>query len=209
MRIDRAAWPFAAGLAVVTLVLGVALHPWAAVPTAGLLLFTLWFFRDPERRTPQDPDLLICPADGRVIQAGPELISVFMNVFNVHVCRAPSAGAVDSVSHTPGSFLAAWREEATQNNERTCIDLSGESGAVRFTLVAGLVARRIVCRVGVGQQLRAGQRVGLIRFGSRVDVVLPHGYRVECSVGQKVRAGETVLARRADPQALPGGRVAG
>jgi len=194
MKIDPAAWPFAAGLAVTTLVLGLAIHPWAAVPTAALLLFTLWFFRDPERRTPQDPGLLICPADGRLIKAGPDEISVFMNVFNVHVCRAPMAGTVESAEHLAGRFLAAFKDSASDHNERVVIVLAAGELRLEFRLIAGLIARRIVCKIAPGQSLETGQRVGLIRFGSRVDVSLPPGGRVLAKVGQRVVAGETVIA---------------
>jgi len=195
MKIAREALPFGAVLAVLALAAGWGLHPLAAAPLLLALLFTLWFFRDPERTPPGDPQALISPADGRVIRSDAQRVSVFMNVFNVHVCRAPVAGRVSSVSHVPGRFLAAFKEHASEQNERTSIVLGDGEGRVRFTLVAGLVARRIVCKVVEGQQLDAGERVGLIRFGSRVDVDLPSGAHPAVRVGDRVLAGETVLAR--------------
>jgi phosphatidylserine decarboxylase len=198
MKIDREALPFAlvaSGLAIAVVVAG---WPIAAPLPLAALAFTLWFFRDPARRTPDDAGALFAPAAGRIIRAGPETVSIFMNVFNVHVCRTPAAGRVTAVDHHPGRFLAAFKEEAPQANERTRITLAAAGGVVEFTLIAGLVARRIVCRVGPGQSLRAGERVGLIRFGSRVDVQLPPGARPVVRLGERVVAGETVLARRAD-----------
>ncbi len=172
----------------------------------GFLLFTLWFFRDPERKTPGDPDAMISPADGRIIRADSERISIFMNVFNVHVCRAPMAGRVVEVTHTPGRFLSAFKDAASEQNERASIDLDLDSRErnLRFTLVAGLIARRIVCRVGEGRRLAAGERVGLIRFGSRVDVDLPPGAESTVGVGDRVVAGESILARLAVER--PGGQ---
>jgi phosphatidylserine decarboxylase len=195
MKIDPAAWPFAAGLAAV--VLAVLLwHPWLAAPPAALLLFTLNFFRDPDRATPADRNALVSPADGKIIRADRERISIFMNVFDVHVCRAPVAGRVASIRHVAGEFLAAFKDEASEHNERTTIVVSPQSGApVSFTLVAGLIARRIVCRTREGNMLSAGERVGLIRFGSRVDVDLPPGTSPAVRIGERVVAGESVLAR--------------
>lgn len=171
--------------------------PWKlALPPAALLLaFTAWFFRDPERRAPGDPEALISPADGRIVRADHERISVFMNVFDVHVCRTPAGGTVTDVRHVSGSFVAAYRDDAPEHNERATITLDSQWGELRFTLVAGLVARRIVCRVRSGDRLERGQRIGLIRFGSRVDVLLPPGLRPCVRVGRRVVAGETVLAR--------------
>ena len=145
------------------------------VPLALLVLFTLWFFRDPERHPPTDPDVLVSPADGRVLIATEEKISIFMNVFDVHVCRAPAGGRVDDVTHVPGRFLAAYRDSASEHNERASVRLVDGQRSLTFSLVAGLIARRVVCRVAPGQVLRVGDRVGLIRFGSRVDVWPPPG----------------------------------
>jgi phosphatidylserine decarboxylase len=161
-----------------------------------LLVFTLNFFRDPERRTPDAENAVISPADGRVIKASEGRISIFMNVFDVHVCRAPVAGRVTSVAHEPGRFLAAMKDEASEQNERTTVVVQPDDGApVKFVLVAGLIARRIVCRVAAGDTLRAGERVGIIRFGSRVDLDLPSGTVPSVRIGDRVVAGESVVAR--------------
>jgi phosphatidylserine decarboxylase len=201
MKLDRAGWPFVLGGGVLTLI-AYRFSPPVAVAGVLLLGFTLNFFRDPERRTVEDRDALISPADGRVIRADGERVSIFMNVFNVHVCRTPVAGSVASVAHEPGRFLAAMKDEASGQNERTTIVVQPPEGApVRFVLVAGLIARRIVCRVAAGRTLRAGERVGIIRFGSRVDLDLPAGTRPAVQVGDRVVAGESVVARRVS---LPG-----
>jgi phosphatidylserine decarboxylase len=199
MRIDREAWPFASVAAAAALLAGLW-HPLAALPPLVALAFVVWFFRDPPRTPPGAADALISPADGRIIQAGPRTVSVFMNVFDVHVCRAPAAGVVAAVEHSPGRFLAAWKDEAPVANERATITLEQGGTVCRFTLVAGLVARRIVCRVRPGQTLAAGERVGLIRFGSRVDLELPEGATPEVRIGQRVVAGETPLARLRRPR---------
>jgi len=201
MKLDRAGWPFVAGLGAIALVFA-AFAPWLAVAAAGLLVFTLNFFRDPERATPDDHDALTSPADGRVIRAESGRISIFMNVFDVHVCRSPIAGVVTGVAHEPGRFLAAMRDDASEQNERTAIVVTPAEGpAVRFVLVAGLIARRIVCRVAVGAPLAQGERVGIIRFGSRVDVDLPGPTAPSVRVGDRVVAGVTVIARRVRPPA--------
>ncbi len=192
MKLDRDAWPFLGALAAATAA-AAWWSPWAALVPAALLAFVAQFFRDPERRPPDRPGALLCPADGRVIAAGPDRISVFMNVFDVHVCRSPCAGRVVSVEHRSGSFVSAFRDAASEHNERTEIVVEGEGGRVRFVLVAGLVARRIVCRVSPGVGVSAGERVGLIRFGSRVDLDVPPGAAPLVRVGDRVVAGETVL----------------
>jgi phosphatidylserine decarboxylase len=195
--LDRAGWPFVAGLGALTLVL-VALAPWLAVAGIVLLVFTLNFFRDPHRTPPGDPRAIISPADGKIIRADAARVSIFMNVFDVHVCRSPVSGRVTSVVHEPGRFLAAMKDDASEHNERTAIIVqTAEGKPVRFVLVAGLIARRIVCRIGQGGILHAGDRVGIIRFGSRVDLDVPEGATVAVAVGDRVVAGQTVVARRA------------
>ena len=195
MTIAREGWPFAAVSLLLAIAAGVLWHPAAALPPLLFCIFVLWFFRDPERTPPDSTDALLSPADGAIIQAGPDTISIFMNVFNVHVTRAPVAGLVESAEHTAGKFLAAFKSTAPTQNERTAIVLDAGGRRVVFTLIAGLIARRIVCKVVPGQRLSAGERVGLIRFGSRVDVELPLDYEVAVGIGQKVVAGETILAR--------------
>lgn len=194
MPIARESWPFILIFAALSLAAW-WLHPVAAAAPILLLVFTVWFFRDPERSTPDEVGALISPADGKIIVVRPGRISIFLNVFNVHVCRTPLAGEVREVRHVPGRFLAAFKDEASEHNERTSIVVAGGSLTLRFVLVAGLVARRIVCKVEPGRRLVAGERIGLIRFGSRVDVDLPPGVRPEVVLGQRVVAGETVIAR--------------
>ena len=197
MKIAPEGLPFVLPLALAALAGSLLVHPYLGLALLVPTIFSYWFFRDPERSTPEEPDLVICPADGKIIVAGPGRVSIFMNVFNVHVCRTPIEGTVDEVQHTPGSFLAANRSEASEQNERVAILIRDGGREMRFTLVAGLIARRIVCRVGRGDRLRAGERVGLIRFGSRVDVDLPEDAEIAVFSGQKVVAGETVIARLA------------
>jgi len=194
VRIAREALPFAAGWAGIAL----AVALWAPVVSMvplGFLAFTLYFFRDPERVPPSQEGIVVSPADGRIVQARPTRVSVFLNLTDVHVCRAPQSGRVQGVEHVRGRFLAAFREAASEHNERTAITVETGRGPLALTLVAGLIARRIVCKVVQGQQVAVGERVGLIRFGSRVDLHLPPEARVEVRVGDRVRAGETVIAR--------------
>ncbi|RMH50033.1 MAG: phosphatidylserine decarboxylase family protein [Zetaproteobacteria bacterium] len=168
-----------------------------------LLLFLLNFFRDPERRTPTGEGLIVAPADGKVVRAEGDAsggrIDIFMNVFNVHVNRAPCAGRIEAMRYHPGRFINASLDKASEENERNRITLRSDDGA-RITVVqiAGLVARRIVSYVAVGDRVEAGQRIGMIRFGSRVDCLLPEGFQPVVAVGEKVVAGETVIARRAE-----------
>lgn len=177
--------------------------------TAVLCLWCLWFFRDPARRVPTAPDAVICPADGVVCAVDtadppPELglaergmtrVCVFMNVFNVHVNRAPVPGKVVAVLHHAGKFFNASLDKASVDNERLSLVLAMPDGRRAVSVqIAGLVARRIVCRVKEGADLRAGQRYGLIRFGSRVDVYLPAGSTPRVRIGEKTLAGETILA---------------
>jgi len=188
--------PFVAVLVVASIGVG-AWRPWAALVPLGLLAFVLWFFRDPERSVAAPPGSVLSPADGRIIRVEDARISVFLNVFNVHVCRSPVAGRVRSVVSTPGRFLAAFKDEASEHNERTTIELEGPGYRVDLVLVAGLIARRIVPWVTEGRNVESGERVGIIRFGSRVDLRLPPGSRPTVQIGDRVRGGLTVIARLA------------
>ena len=170
--------------------------------------FILMFFRDPERIVPSGDGLVLSPADGRIIVAEPvtdgrfsdaevQKISIFMNVFNVHVNRIPVSGTVRQVTHKPGSFLAADHEQAHLKNEYCAITVVHEDNQeIIFVQIAGLLARRIVCWLEPGDVVKQGRRFGLIRFGSRVDIYLPKAYQLDVKPGQKVRAGETIVARR-------------
>jgi phosphatidylserine decarboxylase len=205
MKIAEEALPIALVVAVASVAAVLLLHPLAAVAGLPILAFVLWFFRDPERSTPSDPTSLVSPADGRIIRAGPDRVSIFMGLFDVHVCRSPAAGRLESVEHRSGRFFAAFKDRASEQNERVSIVLHGADGPLRFNLVAGLVARRIVCKVSAGQQVEAGQRVGLIRFGSRVDVDLPPGAEAMVACGDRTVAGQTPIARLASAPASPAG----
>ena len=173
-----------------------------------LTVFSTWFFRDPERVTPTEPGLAVSPADGVVVKSTRmrdpftgeymHCICVFMNIFNVHVNRFPVAGTVAAITYHPGRFFNASLDKASEHNERCSYALLDQDGE-RWSMVqiAGLIARRIVCRVDEGDALDRGARFGMIRFGSRVDLYLPDSYLPKIRIGQKVVAGETVLAVKA------------
>jgi phosphatidylserine decarboxylase len=169
----------------------------AGVFYIGLLL--MLFFRDPDRKVPPGKDLIISPADGRVIRIENEganpAISIFLGIHNVHVNRAPVTGVIKSVVHHPGKFHAAFRDEAMTENERNEIEIETEYGAVWMRQVAGALARRTIFYEEPGDRVQAGQRVGLIRFGSRVDLVFPSGVNLRVTLKQKVRAGESILGQ--------------
>lgn len=179
-----------------------------AVVFVVLTWFSCHFFRDPERVVPQDENVAVSPADGRVIRVDKRqdpitgdmctCICVFMNVFSVHVNRSPVTGVVEKIRYYPGKFFnAAWDKAAT-DNER-CAYLMRDAGGNAWTMVqiAGLIARRIVCRVDEGDSLSRGERFGMIRFGSRVDLYIPDGYTSSVRIGEQVFAGQSILARKA------------
>src|SRR3972149_292429 len=172
----------------------------------ALGFFVLWFFRDPERTIPPGADSIVSPADGKIIKIERKmeekllkgeavLISVFMNVFNVHVNRAPFSGRVIRVLYNPGKFISANLDKASLENEQNSV-LMEAANRKRFVFrqIAGLIARRIVCRVSEGDELKKGERIGMIRFGSRLDVCLPPTCRINVAVGEKVKAGGSILA---------------
>lgn len=172
----------------------------------ALSLFNLFFFRDPNRNIPKNPFAVLSPADGTVseivkekeeeyFQKQVQRISIFLSVFNVHVNRSPLAGRVDYFAYRTGKFLAAFKPEASADNEQTVIGMVDERGhKILFKQIAGLIARRIVCNLREGKTVAAGQRIGLIRYGSRMDIFLPMDAKVLVKKGQRVKAGETVLA---------------
>lgn len=181
-----------------------------ATGTAVLFVLTclvVHFFRDPERITPRDPGVAICAADGKVCKVGVALdpftgerrkvVSVFMSVFDVHVNRSPVAGVVDRFKYFPGTFVNASLDKASEDNERLAVSIQAQDGG-QFTVVqiAGLVARRIVCWADEGDELARGQRFGMIKFGSRVDLYMPDAYEICVHLGEKVHAGQTILAKR-------------
>lgn len=216
--IAREGWPIVAVFVLIGAVAAAATWQFAG-PSAGavvggiglvLTLWCLWFFRDPRRSTPADPTLVVAPADGVVVSLSPAVppaelglsdqglqrVCIFMNVFNVHVNRAPAAGVVTSAAYREGKFFNASLDKASEHNERFSVAMKTGSGhQIGFVQIAGLVARRIVRKVQPGDALRAGQRYGLIRFGSRVDVYLPPGSEVLVKLGTPTVAGETAIAR--------------
>jgi phosphatidylserine decarboxylase len=206
--IAKEGWPFLAGSVVISLIATYFLC-WWSLPFWIIALFVLQFFRDPPREIPQDANVVLSPADGRVVVVGQALdpylnrqalkISVFMNVFNVHSNRSPVDGRIESVWYHPGSFLNAALEKASLENERNALWIKTANGVdVTCVQIAGLVARRILCYVGKGDALARGQRYGFIRFGSRVDVYLPLGSKPKVAIGDKVSATETILAELAN-----------
>jgi phosphatidylserine decarboxylase len=190
---------FAAIALVLTLLLGI----WS-LPFWVLAAFVINFFRDPERNAHEPPAAILAPADGKIIQIEPvasegpfkgyQQISIFMNVFNVHVNRAPAEGRIEKISHFPGGYLPANRDSASSQNERVEIVISSPFGYFMVRLVAGLVARRIVPEVSNGQIVVRGERIGMIKFGSRVDIQMPAGFRIDVGIGDKVIAGITRIA---------------
>ena len=202
--IAREGWPFLA----IALVLAIGATVWCAawsIPLWIIALFVLQFFRDPAREIPQQANAVLSPADGRVIKVERTqdpygereaiLVSVFMNVFNVHSNRSPADGTIQKVQYFPGKFVNADLDKASLENERNAVVLKTADGqTVTFVQVAGLIARRILCYVKAGDQLARGQRYGFIRFGSRVDVYLPLTATVKVAIGDKVSATTTILA---------------
>lgn len=200
-------YPFIAIFFVLTVIAVFAFGPRVAVVPLALTLFMLYFFRDPERIAPPGAGF-ICPADGRIIvvkkvredeylKADATKISIFMSPLNVHVNRVPCDGTVVSVRHTPGGFSAAYKEEASLKNENIAMVYKCDDGSqVLLRQIAGFIARRAVCRVKPGDTLKRGERYGVIKFSSRVDIYLPPDVDVKVSLEDTVRAGETILATK-------------
>jgi len=174
-----------------------------AVVLVCLALFVFSFFRDPERVIPSEPGAIVSPGDGRVVVVTDEedggrpgkRISIFLAVWNVHVNRAPAAGVITKMEYRPGKFLAAMRERASMENEQNVFTLSTDAGDMVFKQIAGLIARRVVSWKQEGERVARGERIGLVRFGSRVDVWMPKDAEILVRVGENVRGGSSVLAR--------------
>lgn len=180
---------------------------WVALLPFILTLFMLYFFRDPERIAPEGDNIFVSPADGKVIliknvredqhlKSDAIEVSIFMSPLNVHVNRAPCDGVVESVVHTSGKFLSAFKHEASLQNENIAMLLNTKHGKVLVRQVAGFVARRAVCRVKPGDTLKKGQRYGIIKFSSRLDVYLPKDADIKVKLGDKVKAGETIIGTK-------------
>ena len=205
--IHREGYPFVGGAALASLVLFVLWPPLGWIGTV-LTAWVAYFFRDPRRTTPLGEGLVVAPADGTVSSIAnavppPDLgigeralprISIFMSVFNCHVNRSPVTGRIERVIYRPGKFINADLDKASEDNERNALVIATSDGRVAVVQIAGLVARRILCTVREGQTIAAGERFGMIRFGSRLDVYLPDGVHPMVSAGQTAIAGETVLA---------------
>lgn len=175
---------------------------WLALPLWLAALFCLYFFRDPERAIPSGP-VAVAPADGRVVAVkseGPSLIrvSIFLNVFNVHVNRAPVSGAITKVYYQKGRFMVANREECSTENEQNVVTVQGDGFTVVFKQIAGLIARRIVFNKKPGDTIATGERIGLIKFGSRMDVLFGPEWDIVVQPGMHVSAGSSIIARRKD-----------
>ena len=203
--IVREGAPIIVGLGTLTVALSWAGLKGVAVVAFAAMLFVIFFFRNPERTIPEEKGILVSPADGRILKVEEvqldgllkgrfRKVSIFMNVFNVHVNRAPYPGRVEKIEYHSGKFLSADLDKASADNEKNSLLIRTEEGKAFLTIqIAGLIARRIVCWVGEGSEVARGQRFGLICFGSRLEVVLPLDSKILVQAGQKVRAGETPI----------------
>ncbi len=206
MRFDRAGVPFIGGAWLIALIAWAYVGWGLAIPFVSLGAFFAFFFRDPERASPDSAHVVLSPADGRVLVAGAaqagaappgewRQISIFLSPMDVHVNRIPASGRVTRVSYSPGRFLPAYRNEAATVNERSEVWVDrGNGQMVVARQIVGILARRVVCRAKIGDEVRAGQRFGIMKFGSRMDVFLPPTATIMVTVGAVVRGGETVIA---------------
>ena len=169
-----------------------------------LLLFCLNFFRDPKRKIPKGKGILVSPADGKILQiksvddpdiGKANLVSIFLNVFNVHVNRTPVGGSVQKVEYKKGKFIAAFNHSASDKNEQSTLHINSQMGMIKVKQIAGLLARRIRCYVKKGAQLNTGDKFGFIMFGSRVDIILPEYIDLRVKLGQKVKGGESIIGK--------------
>ena len=205
MRIDPAGYPFIGGALVAAALAGAGIGLALGIPLLVLTGFFLFFFRDPERRVHASADAVLSPADGRVLVAGPAVpaaappgewlqISIFLSPMDVHVNRVPASGRVTRVSFQRGRFLPAYHHDAAATNERSEIWIDHNGRPIVARQIVGVLARRVVCRLAVGTEVHAGDRYGVMKFGSRMDVFLPVGAELRVKVGDTVRGGETIIA---------------
>jgi phosphatidylserine decarboxylase len=193
---------YALGFTAAGALVGYVAGTWFGLPLFLVAAFCAYFFRDPDRQTPAG-DFAVSPADGKVIavvkESAQEMrVTIFLNVFDVHVNRTPISGVISNIAYQKGLFLVASRPDASERNEQNVITVQGEGTRVVFKQISGLIARRIVCYKRVGDVVQAGERIGLIKFGSRCDVIFGPEWTVDAKVGARVVAGETILARRGD-----------
>jgi len=201
----RERMPFLIGVTVLTVAVAFLKVGWLTILMVALALQVIWFFRDPNRIIPTGEGLIVSPADGKIIELSEAKeerflndraikVSIFLNLFDVHVNRIPCAGRIRAIRYQPGTFLAADKDLASTQNEQNAILLETVSGVkVVFVQVAGLVARRIVCWVKEGDEVARGSRFGMIRFGSRTDLFLPPGTEIKVRLGQKVKGGSSII----------------
>lgn len=200
--IVKEGWPFLIPFVLITLIcIFFKANLVVTIFFAAITLFIANFFRNPYRKIPEDPQAIISPGDGKVVavhklEDGRQLISIFLNVFNVHVNRCPIGGEVESVNHINGQFLAAYHQDASKLNERNAMVIRDGDFSLEVVQIAGLIARRIICWSQKGDQVAKGERYGLIRFGSRMDVIMPETCEILVKTGQKVRGGSDILATR-------------
>ncbi len=208
LRIAREGYPFIVFFVAVT-VISYFVWIWAFPVAFSLMIFMFFFFRDPERVIPEGEDIFVSPADGKIImieevkedrylKINLRMVSIFMSPLDVHVNRSPCEGRVKSVKYSPGRFLSAFKQEASLENENITMILNTEYGDVIVRQVAGFLARRAVCRVKEGDTLKRGERFGIIKFSSRVDLFLPLNAAIRVRLGERVRAGETIIAELED-----------
>lgn len=193
---------YAIALAVLAVIIGVLTTPWVAVIPLLFAAFFLWFFRDPEREVPHTPGLIVSPADGKVtdvsnvaVEGAPRTrISIFLNVFDVHVNRSPIAGTITHVKYQKGKFGNAMANASSEANEQNVITLQGQGQTLVLRQIAGLLARRLVFTKRVGDQVARGERIGMMKFGSRMDVIMDASVALQVKLGDRVKGGVTVLA---------------
>ncbi len=209
IKIAPEGYPYIIVFFVLTIAVGYFSKPWFAVVPGILFIFMLFFFRDPDRVLPEGESVITSPADGEIIVIHKEReeeylrkeiikVSIFMSPFNVHVNRAPYNGKVKLVKHNPGSFSAAFKDEASLENDNIAMVLNTEKGDILVRQVAGFLARRAVCRVKPGDSLTRGDKFGIIKFSSRVDIYLPPEVEVRVNIGDMVKAGSTIIADFSD-----------
>jgi phosphatidylserine decarboxylase len=205
VTIDRSGYPFIGGTAALAIAAALTVGSAGAVPLFFLAAFFLYFFRDPDRVSPQDANLVLSPADGRVLVAGPadanaappgewKQVSIFLSPMDVHVNRSPVSGRVTKIDFRKGKFLPAYHHDAASTNERSEIWVDHGGLAIVFRQIVGILARRVVCRVQPGAELKAGDRFGIMKFGSRMDVFLPPSAELRVAEGDTVVGGVTVIA---------------
>ena len=214
MRIDPSGWPFVLGGLVLAIVALSLINPFVGIALLVVTAFFLFFFRDPERDVSVPASAVVSPADGRVMVAGPsttpsfpadrwQQISIFLSPMDVHVNRMPVSGRVTQVKYHPGRFLPAYRAEAGELNEYTEVTVDHDGIIVVVRQIVGILARRIVCRIREGDEVKAGARFGVMKFGSRMDIFIPRESTMQATVGAKVVGGVTVLAMLPAPARQP------